>query len=71
MINSTEQSRHTMNNYLTAVASDRRSFSTTDSVDRINDKMRLVQIEMIKGYQPNMNEAARKTALWVLKQIGG
>lgn len=50
---------------------DRDRLNNPTTRDRVNDNGRTAQIEMINSHQPNMNEAALKTADWVLKQIGG
>ena len=60
-----------MNTHMKSECRDRDRLSRPASQAKINDNMRLAQIEMIQSHQPNMNDAALKTAKWVLKQIGG
>lgn len=71
MINASEHAKHTMSKYLNYVASDHRRLNSKESVEKINENMRLAQIEMINGYLDDMDEVTRKRALKTLKQIGG
>jgi len=71
MINTSEQTKHTMNSYLSTVASDRRSFSTQARVDSVNDKMRIVQIDLIRSHWDDMDAETQARAKRTLDQIGG
>ena len=71
MINSAEQTKHTMNTYLGWVAGDKRALVTEAGMAAINDKMRLVQIDLIRSYWDGMDDETKARAKRTLDQIGG
>ena len=71
MIIVTEQAKNIMNHHLNYVASDRRRLSTKESVAKLNESMRLAQIEMIRSHWDNMDEETQARAKRTLDEIGG
>jgi hypothetical protein len=71
MINVSETASEIMKNHLNNIGGDMsRQYSPAFQV-KINENMRLAQIELINSYYDNMDEVTQARAKRTLKQIGG
>jgi len=71
MIHISDTAQSIMESHLNNIGGDLDKHYTKKTQAKINETMRLDQIELINSYYHGMDEAALKTADWVLKQIGG